>query len=165
MKKFYRLFATLGAVAVMSGALGASTAQAEDGKVFPGGMCYRLSGGTANYTSNGRLFNSSAVSTMTVLCPIVRDLTQDPWNTIEVVAIDQHLNQNVTCRGFSNSRDGGLFGQTAALSTAGNGNAGQVLDLGGGIWEEARGYYFAKCDIPPVGAAQSGIASYIVVEP
>jgi hypothetical protein len=165
MKKFYRLFATLSAVAVINGAFGTTTAQADDGKVFPGGTCYRLSGGTANYTSNGRLFNSSAVSAMTVICPIVRDLTQDPWVTIEVVAIDQHLNQNVICRGYSYSRDGGMFGVTAPLPTAGNGNVGQVIDLGGGVWEEARGYYFAKCDIPPVGAAQSGIASYIVVEP
>jgi len=165
MKKFYRLFATLGAVAVITGAFDAPPAQADDGKIFPGSMCTRFSGGTANYTSSGRLLNSSAVSTMTVLCPIVRDLASDPWITIEVVAIDQHLIQNVTCRGYSYSRDGGLFGVSALFSTAGNGNAGQVLSSGGGIWEADRGYYFAKCDIPPVGAAQSGIASYFVLEP
>jgi hypothetical protein len=123
-----RLFMILSSI-VLSGVLGAPTTQATDDKVFPASMCIRIfgSGGNPIYFGDARLFNSST-QPLTVICPIVRDSTLSPWTRIEVIAIDQHFQQNVSCRGHHLNRDGTSDFATAPTSTSFiTGVTGQVL--------------------------------------
>ena len=166
MKYFRHLLATLSAAMVMSAALGAPTAWADDTKTFPGAMCLRNSdhtGGSAYYGSSARLFNTSTTLALNVICPIVRDNTTSPWLSVQVTVIDQHVSQNVSCRALSLSRGGTTTFQSAALSTSGNSSSGKVINFGP-IGEADNGYYFLRCQLPPKGADASAVASYLISE-
>jgi len=166
MKKIYRLLATLSVAAVVAG-LGTSTAQAGDYKAFPGAMCVRnndYSGGTLYNGSSGRLFNSSTTSWLRVVCPIVRD-NETGSPSFQVIAIDQYLSDGVACRGVSSKRDGTASNMTAVVTSQGNASTGIAINLGGVASKENFGHHHILCSIPPKGADNSAIASYIVLEP
>lgn len=165
MKNTRRLFTTVSAVAVMSGAFGTTAAYAFPGdeKVFPASMCIRISGGTPSYNSNGQLFNTSSTTSMTIVCPLVRDDVLGQWDAVQVIAIDQHLSEGVSCRGVSARPDGNTLVQTSFRTTSGNSSSGQPLLLPGAS-EVDRGAFFVRCIIPVVGAAASGVASYLIAE-
>lgn len=166
MKKLQSLFVTLSAAAVIVG-LGAPMAQAGDYKAFPGSMCVRnndYSGGTLYYGSSGRLFNTSTTSWLRVICPIVRD-NETGSPSFQAIVIDQHLSDGVACRAVSNSRDGTANNMTAVVTSQGNASTGKEINLGGVASKENFGHHHILCSIPPKGAANSAIASYIVLEP
>jgi phage-related tail fiber protein len=166
MRKIHRLFATLSVAAVIAGP-GAPTAQAGDYKAFPGSMCVRnndYSGGTPYYGSSGRLFNSSTTSWLRVICPIVRD-NETGSPSFQVIVIDQYLSDGVSCRAVSNSRDGTANNMTAVVKSSGNASTGKEINLGGIASKENFGHHHILCSIPPKGADNSAIASYIVLEP
>jgi hypothetical protein len=167
MRNTRRLFMILSSI-VLSGVLGAPTTQATDDKVFPASMCIRIfgSGGNPIYFGDARLFNSST-QPLTVICPIVRDSTLSPWTRIEVIAIDQHFQQNVSCRGHHLNRDGTSDFATAPTSTSFiTGITGQVLIIAPAPVDIDKGSFLVRCDIPPTDiGGSSGLASYFIAEP
>ena len=160
----HRLFATVSAVAVMSGAFGTTAAYAFPGdeKVFPGSMCIRTSGGTPSYSTSGKLLNTSS-TVMTVVCPLVRDDVLHQWDVVQVTAIDQHVSQNIECRVRSASQDGNNFVETGRKTTSLNSASGQFIEFPTAS-EVDRGSFFVLCTIPAAQPTPSGIASYLIAE-
>ena len=169
MKYSRHLLATVSAVAVMSAGLGTPTAWSADDKVFPGVMCVRdhdQVGGTLFNDNSGRLYNSSGTSTLSVICPIVRDNTGSPSFSANVKVIDQHVSQAVSCRAISQSGDGNTTLQTPSVSSfpnGGNSSSGFSINLGS-LAGFPNGYHFIRCSIPPLNAEYSAVASYQVTE-
>ncbi|HEV8713497.1 MAG TPA: hypothetical protein VGX03_11810 [Candidatus Binatia bacterium] len=162
MNNISRLFLTL-SVAGLIGVLRTPTAQADD-KVYPGTMCVRLQGGILSSNDNG-LFNIGNTA-MLVRCPIVRDNTTLPWNTLQVVVFDRDpsVPSNVVCTAFSHRRDGLSF-FAANRQTAGSSANAQFLNFTP-LTEFDNGYFHFRCSIPPiVNGNPSGIASYFIREP
>lgn len=166
MQALRHVVATLSLAAVMGGLLEPIAVQAADSKVYAGAACVPANGSSwsaANVTG-GRLFNVST-GVMSVACPIVRDNTTAAFTNLEVVAIDRHSTQNVTCWGVSASRDGSSSVTTQLKSTTGDTSTGQVLTFAS-VTETDKGYFYLHCDLPPSEVGQgSGIASYYITEP
>jgi hypothetical protein len=176
MKHIHRLFIIFSAI-VLSGVLSAPTAQAFPGdeKVFPASMCVRISGGTPFYGDTGVLFNASRTSSMTVVCPLVRDDVLNRWDNVEVATIDGHPDAAVRCQGFSNSRDGSIHSRTEPKMTVGPGlgpSNNTILVFPAIPAAEDRGSFIVRCTIPPNASdpppgfpgGVSGLVSYLIAE-
>jgi hypothetical protein len=166
MKALRHLVSSFSVAAMLGSVLSAPAAYALDAKVYPGMMCAPTNG--FSYDSvrvfGGRLYNIST-QTISIACPIVRDHTTGAWNSIEIVAVDQHSTDNVACWGVSANRDGYTTVISQIKSTAGDAAAGQVLTLPS-ISDTDKGYFYLQCNVPPSEFGQgSGVASYYVVEP
>lgn len=166
MKALSRIVTSFSIAAIVSSLLGLSAVHAADSKVYPGASCLPADGFTWSAVSvtGGRLFNSST-GQIAVACPIVRDNTVGAWSSIEIVVIDRHSTQNVTCWGVSANRDGSSSVTSQIKSTTGDSGTGQVLTLPS-VTETDKGYFYLHCYLPPAESGQgSGIASYYVTEP
>jgi hypothetical protein len=167
MTHMSRLFATLSAVAVMSGMLGASTVHAANHAVFPATGCVHVSGADSTpwYGPAGQVFNQGT-TTMYVRCPTVRHQLSGSWSQVQVVAIDESPDADVRCRAVSASHDGTASRKSSYGSTAGNHSTGQVINLTPPEGYDS-GSYMIECWIPPQNSngIHSGVASYHIVEP
>ena len=153
MKKVYML---LGAV-LMTG-LGAQDAMALDAKVLPGMLCTRMSGGIATIDSAGRMTNTGSTS-MTVLCPLVRDDTNGILNTLTASMVDQNVSSDGNCRVASVDRSSSSVSWTGKTYTSGNGNTSQSL-IRTPVADYNLGSFLLECSIPAVGAANSALVSF-----
>jgi hypothetical protein len=166
MKNMRRVFATLSAVAVMSGMFGALTVHAFDAKVYPATGCVLRRGSSVGYTITGELLNTSPTgSPMVVTCPVVRDTAQGQWTGIEVWVIDARADAEVTCRTIS-ARPDGEYEDYRAFVSSGIGQLGRISLTLPPTRAATDGAYLLDCRIlSQLGSATSGIASYRIVEP
>src|SRR5262245_57595522 len=90
-KLIYGLAALVLLLAVVSGA------EAADEKVFPGAMCVRLgTSQTMSYHGFG-VINNPSNATVTVVCPIVRDIVSANYQSVSIVVQDLNPDENVIC--------------------------------------------------------------------
>ncbi len=149
---------------------------AADAKTLPGAACQpNSSSPTAFYIgSNGVLFNNST-STLTVICPIVRDVMAAGSSGISNAQIYVVDNNNatgdprVTCTLESRSTSAGVNEAQTENSAAGASPNVQVLDNYADLSSSGDGFYYFRCDIPgnqTVGTTinRSGIVMYRVSE-
>lgn len=145
-----------------------------DTKVFPGTMCRQLgAASTVYYDGNGRVLNPST-SSVTVICPIVRDASTEKWARIRVVVADRNPNANVTCSARSNQTDGlGWSYNPNNPLPAGffdlNWWVSKTLEFSPPVDERDEGTYFVSCTIPRrysngSQVYDSGVYSYRVHE-
>jgi hypothetical protein len=151
--------------------VGASGAVAADAKVFPGTMCVQEgSTSTAVYNGEGRLLNYSS-SPLTVICPMVRDNTTAPWQSVAVVVADRSTAADVSCTAVSAQHDGlwGGFNPETKKTTGADFDwwVSRTLSFGPPSQERDNGTYFVRCTIPgkQQGWDPSGVYSYRIVEP
>ncbi|WP_437607346.1 hypothetical protein WMF20_42025 [Sorangium sp. So ce834] len=148
-------------------ALASSLAHAADSKVFPATFCRQAGSSSAvSYDINGRVHNPTA-STQTVICPIVRDVTDSKWNQLTVVVADRHYSENVSCRAWSAQTDGlGWYQQTNTTGSFPDWWSAQELTFGTQPTERHDGTYYLECSIPPrYSGLDSGVLSYRITEP
>lgn len=151
-------------------------ALAVDAKTLPGAACQpNASSPTAFYRgSNGMLINDST-STLTVICPIVRDVMaagSSGISTAQIYVVDNNNatgDPRVSCTLESRSTSAGLIETQTDNSAAGASPNAQVLDNYAGLSSSADGFYYFRCTIPgnqTVGTTvnRSGIVMYRVAE-
>lgn len=151
-------------------------ALAADAKTLPGAACQpNSSSPTAFYiASNGMLINNST-ATLTVICPIVREVMAANGSGISNAQIYVVDNNNasgdprVTCTLESRSNGAGSVEAQTDNSVAGASPNVQVLDNYADLGSSADGFYYFRCDIPPnqtIGTVinRSGIVMYRVSE-
>jgi hypothetical protein len=143
-------------------------AEAADEKVFPGSLCVRL--GTNNsiyYTGSGGIANPST-TTVTVVCPIVRDSVTANYSSVKVVVQDLNPSTNVACSVHATSQTGFLWHAYPNNPLPPNYSNSQLYTFNIGQLPQAidRGSYFVTCDLPPVyNGGTSGVFSYRIDEP
>lgn len=170
MKSVYRLLASAGVAAILSG-MYCAPAWAGDEKTIPATGCEVLSGtGTAVRDANGRIFNTSLLGEITVICPLVRDNVIAAPLRVTAFVIDNSSTlvgpDNISCRIRSMSPNGASATLGPSVSTTGTNSAGTQLLLTP-VLEFDRGAYAVHCTIPRRGTADpsSGIASITIDEP
>lgn len=170
MKNIHRLLATIGMVTILGGVY-CIPAWAGDEKTIPATGCTVLSGaGTAIRDDKGRLFNTSLVGELNVLCPLVRDNVVNPPTSVRIAVIDNSSalvgTKDISCRIHSMSPVGTSFFAGPTRSTVGTNSSGTILVLTP-VAEFDRGAYAVFCTIPRRGAADpsSAIASITIDEP
>ncbi len=148
---------------------GAHTVSADDGKLYAGSECVAYSG-TARYSSAGAVYNSSATSDVSVVCPIVHDQLGGQNIASAVVTVIDTNNDSgarrVSCRLLAHLRDNGTyFGNWSTIRHSHNGDP-VALNFGAIATLNAHHYYF-RCAIPRRDAntnRASQIVSYRVNE-
>lgn len=170
MKNIYRLVATIATATVLSG-MYSIPAWAVDEKTIPATGCTVLSGaGSALRDVNGRLFNTSTIGELNVLCPLVRDNVVAAPTSVKVVVIDNSStivgSGNIACQVRAMTPAGGSSSSGAVKSTSGTNSAGTILTLTP-VLEADRGAYTVHCTIPRrgLGDPSSAIASITIDEP
>lgn len=170
-----RTAATL-AVGVVTVALAAPVA-ADNAKYFNGAFCRVAFGyegsnmaASLDYAPNGTVANLSATSSMTLVCPIVRDNTTniDGWESVEVGYFDKHTADAISCSAQARRFDGTTEWDEGGLSV----DTGVGWDKTNMIFDDPTndsangGYYYVKCILPPKQGASppSGIAWYRIEE-
>lgn len=141
----------------------ASVAEAQDKKIYSGTNCQKTgANGTLERSTWGRIFNTDAVNPLTVVCPIVRDISMSEWEEVHIT-VRNPTAMNLVCTAEARHDDGLLFDDEPVFVTP------------DGSWEIVgisapnavdNGFYQLKCVLPPHGGGlAAGIASYAVVEP
>ncbi len=148
-------------------------ALAADAKTLPGAACHpNTSTPTAFYIgSNGMLINNST-ATLTVVCPITRDVmaanNSNGISNAQVYVVDNNnlsANARVTCILESRATNSNVVETFTDNSAAGASPAVQVLDDYADISSGVNGYYYFRCDIPGTQTVsnnvnRSGIVMY-----
>ncbi|MDH5545069.1 MAG: hypothetical protein OEZ43_05715 [Gammaproteobacteria bacterium] len=111
--------------------------------------------------TNGNIENRQT-SSVTVICPIVRDVHATGNRVKAVVNVrNMHATGNIACWLWSRNQDGAYVSQAYA-TTAGTGNTTLTL---GYINGELTGDYFFRCNIPGrYNNSSSLIRNYYVLE-
>ena len=142
-----------------------------DEKTIPATNCVQVSGlGTLLRDLNGRIFNTSSLADVTVLCPLVRDNVVSAPTSVRVVVFDNSSTligeDDILCRVRSMSPTGSQAFLGSVRSTSGTNSAGTTLTLTP-VSEFDRGAYAVQCTIPRKGLIDpnSGIASITIDEP
>jgi hypothetical protein len=141
---------------------GATGAEAQDAKTFPGAQC-QASGSAQNlYYSFSEIANRTA-ATQSAVCPIVRDNITQPWQRLAVRVRDRHDTQNITCVAYSQDFDGTTV-WSQSQSSAGVGFATLVFNV---PVEQDFGSYSLVCQLPPMQLVNqpSYISTYFIQEP
>jgi hypothetical protein len=151
--------------AVILATLGASQAQAVDGKIYPGSMCVRF-GGTNPVLNASRLFNHGTTD-MLLDCPVVHDFFEESVQDGYVDVIDNHSTQGicVTLRSISQFQSSTITARSQGpVCSAGAKFQSQRLFFGG-ISANSNAHYFYAVRIPPPdNGLTSGIISYSIDE-
>ncbi|WP_438016349.1 hypothetical protein WMF18_36755 [Sorangium sp. So ce315] len=159
---YLMITATLGLAFTATG-----TVSAADQKVFPGALCRQTgSSSVVSYDTNGRVHNATA-GTVSLVCPIVRDVTTSKWNSVSVVVADRSYTSNVVCRAWSAQTDGLGWFQTSS-STGANPEwyVSQTLTFNAQGEERDNGTYYLECTVPAqYEGNNSGVLSYRIDEP
>lgn len=142
-------------------------AHAADRKVQPGHMCvrdYSTSGGIFYTDSVGGVWNDSTTSTLTVLCPFVRDNESSPWISITARVRDLHGGDQLCCTAYSRSELGALSSSNQQCTGITNNLTSLTFPS---LIDSNNGYFYLRCVIPPKTstASRSGIWSYRIDEP
>jgi hypothetical protein len=170
MTALFRLLAAAGATVVLGGMIDLRSAEAGDGKTIaanPG--CHAFVSPSLDF--RGRIFNTSRLLIMQVICPLVRDNPAAKPLRVEVLAIDNTSaltgRRDISCSLSALSRNGNEISTGAEVSTSGTNANGQVLVLPIPATLFDRGTYVVNCTIPNkhVGDPASGIASIYYEEP
>lgn len=161
--------ASLAACALML--LASTGAQAApDNKFYPGAMCQSANKDQVIFRNEqGRMYNASALTQQTWICPVVRDVAPAAANGIldaSVVVEDRNPGAgstfDVRCTLSSRTADGV---QIAAQPQETDGAPGVATLNYAAVASAANGYYYFVCSIPAqVGLNRSGIISYRVRE-
>lgn len=147
---------------LMAGALvfGADAAHAGDGKLYPGSLCVRWSGGTVVYNWS-MIGNAHATSALKIDCPVVRDIMGGDIDDGVVRAIDRHFSEDVRCNLVSvyvNSNGGFSFWSSGNKETEGTSVAPKEIPFGS-VGAGSKSHYYYSCRIPP---RYSGHTSYLI---
>lgn len=119
-----------------------------------------------SYDGSGRVFNRTT-SSVTVVCPLIRDNSKKAWQEIQVSVADRHHTQDISCRAFSAKEDGLPVASTTDHSTGSNISsfASQILLLGKPAQERDYGTFYVRCNIPGKDSGYaSGILTYRIIE-
>lgn len=147
--------------------LSPNQAWATEDKSYPATSCRRMQGNTGGLgtRNNGTIENDSTATTLTVICPIVRDNTQSTagWS-IDVRVHDQTSSGLVSCTVTSAGTWGSIVHQvTQTTNTLGTGLGTLTMSP---TSQGLEGYSVLKCSIPPVaGGLRSKLLAYVVKEP
>lgn len=142
-------------------------------KLYPGSNCFRANGDQPVPMINlGRLFNTSTISNLEVVCPILHtNFDSDPGNNLDL-AIMGVINNNpygddypFTCRRNNTFQvDAAIFGTSVTKSATYDPT--HEVDIkfpgtGGGVGRNSESWYYIHCTIPPsVKGQHSGITNY-----
>ena len=158
----------IGAVAAVGLLLGATwRADAADRKNYPATMCVQPGASrTVQYDNSGRVINQSA-SSVSLICPIVRDHSDEKWSHIVVRVVDRSSGAgNVVCQTRRIRATDGASAIVETQQTTGFSDAIQSLGFSTepgsvGILDT----YVLTCSLPPNnGNGPSSILSYGVEE-
>lgn len=141
-------------------------AASADEKTFTAAFCQEVGRNQHwfDQSPDGRLYNRDAVSSRNLVCPVVRDRTEQSSNWTEVTVLDRHYNSNITCTFYSVERTH-ANGWWRSASTQGSSVQWQTLRVSNNLSEHDQGSYYFLCSIPPIYQGNaSGIASYLVNE-
>jgi hypothetical protein len=162
-----RLLAASATLALPLLALLAGRALAEDGKAYPGSACQRQFDHVAASISRSQatILNVGA-QRVKLFCPVAKDIEAGRIKRAEVMYLDNHNQQSVTCELLSLSREGAVV-QSSVRQSSVAGTNGTPLPLSFGVHAaNPKGTYVLTCELPPfsgaVGASQ--IITYNVVE-
>lgn len=145
---------------------------AAGGKSYPGALCQStFQNQTFERDQIGRMFNTST-ALQNWICPIVRDNLTASTNGIQsaIVSVRDVTDAgSVGCQLFSAVAAGGIFdtgGGPFSTNFTDVNLAAQDLNVApNGIDSVSNGYYYLRCNVPPVDSGQkSGIVSYRVFE-
>jgi hypothetical protein len=156
----------LAASATLAFALLAGQASAEDGKAYPGSACQRqFDHVAASITrSQASLLNVDS-RRVKLFCPVVKDIEAGGIKRAEIMYLDGHNNDRVTCELMSLSREGAVVQSSVRHSSVAGVN-GTPLPLSFGVHaKNPKGTYVLTCELPPItGSGSSHIITYNVVE-
>lgn len=135
--------------------------------VYPAIACERWSGGggTTWYGGAGRVYNTSATSTLSLVCPIDHVNGLAPKSAI-VNVLDQTTNGQVCCRLEKRSADGGTswVGPDACTSVSGFSSSGTELTLqvnpAGGTFSGGTEFIFCGVNPQQSNSSQNAVNSY-----
>jgi hypothetical protein len=160
------MYAALAAVVMV--AIGASQAQAVDGKLYPASMCVRWEG-SEPLLNHSRLLNAGS-TTLRLDCPVVRDELSGDLPGIQdgyVDVIDNHGTEQVCAELVAVSQ---FQSETLTVESSGRqcspftGFQSQRLSFGE-LFSDLNAHYYFSVSIPPVDdGLRSGIIAYEVDE-
>ncbi len=145
----------------------AAVAEGSDRKIYAATNCQTAAGseGTAYYSTNGRVYNTSTTDSLWLICPIVRDSTIDPWLELSVVArnsADEDV--SIWCIAESRTASGALDREDNRYLSTASGTSWETLSFEPGPSADYA-FYQIRCGLPRhSGQFAPGIASYSVVE-
>lgn len=163
--------ATLATLSISTLPMTPGAVLADDRKSYPASLCSSASNSLA-FQQKGHIENASAASTITVVCPILRDTVASDLSIVafRVWMFDGHAgaNQNVSCTIHSREEDGDVVDSETKV-TSGSSGAILVYHYAVPIDSEVSGIYLMSCSIPPdsnaAGAGgRSGVISYVIDE-
>jgi hypothetical protein len=162
----------LASIALCAAALLTAVSAAHaDVKIFPAGSCYPF-GSQSNDSDPdlfGRWVNRSSDIDAIIVCPLVRDVTDQRATSIQVSGVDNNSNagENITCRASTVNRVGTSSNGGGTVSTSGANSAGQTLNVPKPAVNHINGSFIVVCHIPrvPSGGQRSHIASIRLTEP
>jgi hypothetical protein len=143
----------------------AAPAFAEDGKAMPGSACQAtFFSGLQPLFRNGAVISSSGSDTVSVTCPVVKDIEAGRIKRAEVMVIDRNPNPNadISCTLTTFKKDGSVHQSQERKS---NNSFNVALPLSFGAQTAAlQGSYSLTCTLPPGTGGISSIVMYNVVE-
>ena len=132
--------------------IGSPAYAGQDGKIYPGAMCQRHSGSTDYSHSSGVFKNNSTKHTLTVVCPVIKDVMakhiHDGWMKV----VDLHKKENFVCSVKSKYRkDNGTWKNywSGNKYSKDYGTHTQTLYFGGFGHVSGGSHYYVVCTIPP----------------
>ena len=142
---------------------------AADQKIMPGSAC-QLANTLLAVGSNvrlnrqsGRLDNVEQQLTVSITCPVVKDLARIQSAAVVVFDRNPIANEDVQCTLKTMRQDGGVQ-QLQTLRTTGSSSGATTLTFGAQA-AAAKGAYDLECQLPPLRTAGGGaIVSYRIVE-
>jgi hypothetical protein len=141
---------------------------APDAKFHPGAMCQTSNKDQVIFRNEqGRMYNSTAATQQTWICPVVRDVANATGIASATVVVEDRnpgvgSTFDVRCTLNSRTADGVLIASQAQETDGAPGVA--TLNYVG-IGSAANGYFYFVCSIPAQsGQNRSGIISYSVNE-
>ena len=153
----------LAASASLALSLLGSQAFAEDGKAYPGSACQRQFDHIAATISrsNASILNAGS-QRVKLFCPVTKDVEAGRIKRAEIVYLDGHSQQSVTCELTSLSREGAVVQSSVRSSSAAGVNT-TPLPLSFGIHAtNNKGTYVLTCELPPFSGTGAVGASHII---
>ena len=156
------LTAAAGSTATLAAQGPVLAAASPDAKMYPGSMCQVSGSSQSLYYSSAVIANRTA-SSVSVVCPIVRDNLEQGWQRIHVFVNDRHSTRDIECIARALEADGSHGASTSVQSS---GTIPQMLTLGP-VAAPQHGPYVLVCQLPPMEEPNqpSYISSYRVYEP
>jgi hypothetical protein len=136
---------------------------AEDGKAFPGSACQaQFDHVEATISrSNASILNAGA-QRVKLFCPVAKDIEAGRIKRAEVMYLDSHSQQSVTCELVSLSREGAVVQSSIRSSSVGGVNTTPLPLSFGAHATNNKGTYVLTCELPPFSGAGAVGASHII---